>query len=462
MAGEDELDWSGGATQESAVEYDKLAHGFLELQVLSKEQQEFRLPFIHQEILLAEVAPAAFPNGFAWKAVLQGESVRLLDPDSDESRALAIGSMVELGGARIRLLDARRPPVGTLQGLSPPYVGRVWNLTDQQTWLGRKGKRLNHIEINHPTVSRTHATFLPDNQGTIEMLAESGGAATVVNGQGLQAGEKARLQHGTLICCGEMMFRFAVPVHSEQAESLLKMKTLGTFQVSLGGEQFAGEFRNDKAQHLLAALAVRWGEPCSVDWLLAQFWPDSATARGRKNLGYTLGQIREYFRIKDTDDDDLLLRSPSHVQINPQRLEEHDYTEIKKITETRQALSSRSTLERAIQLYGGPFLPDCYDDWAAVARQSLNRDFTETLMRSAAFFLEQGDFETLRIAVEKLLKLDPLNEKAASLLMEGALTAAKPEVAVSVYEQLKKDLAQDELEPSTEIMKIYYRASLGL
>ena len=119
-------------------------------------------------------------------------------------------------------------------------------------------------------------------------------------------------------------------------------------------------------------------------------------------------------------------------------------------------------MERAIQLCGGPFLPDCYDDWAAVARQSLNRDFTETLMRSAAFFLEQGDFDTLRVAVEKLLKLDPLNEEAASLLMEGALSAAKPEVAVAVYEQLKKNLAQDELEPSTEIMKIYYRASLGL
>lgn len=453
----DELDWSGGATQESAVEYDQLAHGFLELQILSREQQEFRLPFMHRELVLGELVPGVFSPGFAWRAVLQGEDVYLIG--GEESRPLAVGSMQELEGARIRLLDARRPPVGTLQGLSSPYVGRVWNLTDQQTWLGRKGKRLNHIEINHPTVSRTHATFLPDNQGNVEVLAES---ATVVNGQTLEAGQKARLQHGTLVCCGEMMFRFAVPVHSEQAESLLKVHTLGTFKVSLGGAQFAGEFRNDKAQHLLAALSVNWGEPCSVEWLLAQFWPDCSTVRGRKNLGYTLGQIREYFRIKDTEQDDLILRSTSHVQLNPQRLEEHDYTEIKKITKTQQALSSRSTLERAIQLYAGPFLPDCYDDWASVARLSLEREFIETLLRSAAFFQEQNDFESLTIAVDKLLQLEPGNEEAAGILMEGALTAAKPEVAIATYETLQKSLAADELEPSTEIMKLYYRASMGI
>lgn len=460
MSGDPELDLSGGATAEAVVDFNELAHSYLELQVLSAEQQEFRLPFIHAQIDLAEAAPAAFPNGCSWIAQLKGEEVELVHRADGSKRPLVVGSSIDLEGARVWLLDARRPPVGTLLGLSAPYVGRVWNLTNQQTWLGRKGKRLNHIEVNHSTVSRTHLTFLPDHQGQVELLAESG--STVVNGQSVEAGEKVRLQHGALIGCGEQLFRFSVPVHSEFSSSLLKMKTLGTFSVILGGQQYAAEIKNDKAQFLLAALAVSWGEPRSVEWLLAQFWPEAATARGRKNLSYTLVQLRENLGIKDTEDDDLFIRTASTVQLNPERLDDHDYVELSRLTRTKHALTSRAVLERVILLYGGQFMPNCYDDWAESVRHTLDSNFTDTLMASAQYFLDQGDFSTLQLATGKLLALDPLNEDAAGLQMEGALMAAKPEIAISTYEQLVKDLKADGLEPSTEVLKIYYKANLGL
>lgn len=459
MSGDFELDLSGGATAEASVVFTDVAHSFLELQILSAEQQEFRIPFIQSEVVLSQAAPAAFEVTCPWVARLKGEEVHLFHRDDGTVRPMVVGSSFEVEQARVWLLDARRPPVGTLQGLSVPYVGRAWNLTSQQTWLGRKGKRLNHIEVNHPTVSRTHLTFLPDHQGQVELLAESG--ATVVNGIPVAAKEKVRLQHGALVGCGEMLFRFSVPVHSEHAVSLLKMKTLGTFSVGLGGRQFAPEIKNDKAQFLLAALAVAWGEPRSVEWLLAQFWPEVTLARGRKNLSYTLVQLRENLGIKDTEHDDLIIRSGSSVQLNPERLDEHDYVELSRLTKTKQALTSRSVLDRVITLYGGQFMPSCYDDWAEVVRHTLDRDFTETLMVSSRYFLEQADLSNLRLATGKLLELDPTNEEAAGLLMEGALKAAHPDLAIATYETLEKELRSEGLEPSTEVMKIYYKANLG-
>ncbi len=454
------LDLSGGATAETVGDFTALAHSFLELQVLSAEQQEFRLPFIHREIALAQAAPTAFSPDCPWVARLKGEEVSLHNREDGSQRPLTVGTSFEYDASRIWLLDARCPPVGTLLGLSSPYVGRVWNLTSQQTWLGRKGKRLNHIEVNHPTISRTHLTFLPDEQGQVELLAESG--TTVVNGQRVAAKGKLRLQHGALVGCGELLFRFSVPVRSEHAASLLKMKTLGTFSVLYGGRQFASEIKNEKAQFLFAALAVTWGDPRSVDWLLAQFWPEVPVARGRKNLSYTLVQLRENLGIKDSEDDNLFIRSTCTVQLNPERLEDHDFCELNRLTKTKQALTSRSVLERVLLLHGGRFLPACYDDWAEEVRHVLERDFSETLMATARYFLEKNDFSTLCLAAGKLLELDPLHEEAATLRMEGALQASRPELAVATYDNLQRELRSEGLEPSTAAMKLYYRAKLGL
>ena len=454
-----DFDLSGGATTEAQGEHIEPASPYLELQIVSANQQELRLPFLYPRIDFAKSAPQVFPQGAGWEARLVGDSVELVHEDGNR-QPLEVGSCFELEGVRVWLLDARRPAVGTLEGLTPPYVGKVWNLTNQQSWLGRKGKRLNHVEVNHSTVSRTHATFLPDRQGRIELLAESSGAPTAVNGKTIEAGQKMRLANGALIGCGELLFRFKASTETGSAESLLSINTLGTFQVKLGATDHAPNIGNEKAQFLLAALAVKWGEPRSVDWILSQFWPEVTTSRGRKNLSYTLVQLRENLGIKGTEQDNLFIRASSNVQLNPDRLADHDYIELVRLTEGRKPLTSKPILERAIRLYSGHFMPNCYDEWAEVVRQSLEADFTQTLLNTAQNSIQ--DFETVELATDKLRSLDPLNEEAVGLFMEACLHAAQPTRAVEAYEDLVKALNAEGLEPTTEVMKIYYKATLGL
>lgn len=461
MSGQSEFDLSGGATEEAKVEYIEPANAYLELQILSRDQQELRLPFLYPTIDFAKSAARVFPEGEGWKAVLKGERVELIHAE-EEKRPLEVGQCFELEGARVWLIDARRPPVGTLQGMSPPYVGKVWNLTSQQTWLGRKGKRLNHVEVNHSTVSRTHATFLPDRQGRIELLAESAGAPTTVNGKAVEAGHKVRLGNGALIGCGEQLFRFNASSESAATESLLSINTMGTFQVKLGGTDYAPAIGNEKAQFLLAALAVKWGEPYSVDWVLSQFWPEASDTRGKKNLSYTLVQLRENLEIKGTEQDNLFLRVSSNIQLNPDRLADHDYNELKRLTQSKDALTSRSLLERVIRLYAGHFMPNCYDEWAEVIRQSLESDFVQTLLKTATHFMEKGEHDLVELATSKLTQLDPLHEEAVGLFMQSCLKAAQPARAIEAYETLDKALKAEGLEPSTDVMKIYYKANLGL
>lgn len=459
---EAEFDISGGATDNVQIDYVEPAHAYLELQIVSPGQQEFRLPFLQQEIDLADQAAPAFSNGTSWVARLHGENVELVHKATAEKRPLIVGDNIQLDGAHLWLLDVRRPPLGTLHGVSAPFTGKVWNLTNQQTWVGRKGKRLNHIELNDSTISRTHATFIPDRHGHIELLAESAGAPTSVNGQPVETGQTERLSHGALIGFGKLMFRLSLASEHSSVGSMLTMNTLGTFQVKLGGDNLGAEIRNEKAQFLLAALAVKWGEPQSVDWLLAQFWPEVTQSRGRKNLSYTLVQLKENLRLEENEECPLFLRTTSSVQLNPDRLDAHDLVEVQRLTQRRQPITSRSALERLNSLYGGRFLPSCYDEWAEIVRQTLEVDFSTTLLRTAEYYLERGELEDLQIAAGKLLELDPQNEEAVRLVMEGALKTAQPEVAVQAYRSLEKSLKVDGLEPDTELVKLYYRANLGI
>lgn len=455
-------EFTGDATENVQIDHVEPAHNYLELQVLREGQQEFRFPFIHSVIDFSQDTSGAFGPETAWSAELKDELVELVNSADGTRLSLIVNDSVEVDGARIWLLDVRTPPVGMLHGVTAPFAGRSWSIGSQQTWLGRQGKRLNHIELSHPTISRTHATFLPDKHGRVLLLAEASGAPTSVNGQEVKSGETQTLSNGDLLGFGKLHFRFSVPVDASSHEALLSLNTLGTFQAFMGGTRVVSDITNEKVEWMLAALALQWGEPRSVESLMTQFWPEHSTVRGRKNLSYTLRQLREYLNLDEENFESLLIRSTTSVRLNPERLESHDYNQVKSLTKGQEPITSRVALERLIALYRGTFLPTCYEDWAEVARQSLEVDFCKTLTRTAEYHAGKGNFEVMTLATDKLQEIDPLNEEAVRLYMEGALNATKPDLAIKAYDELAATLKAEGLEPETETMKVYYKANLGL
>lgn len=195
-------------TEATDVEQLHLAHAYLELQVLRGGLREYRFPFYESEMDLSGVAAEAFPDGVAWKAKLQDDGVLLIHAEG-ERRRLAVGEKTILEGQTVWLVDARKPPIGSLEAITQPFAGQVWHLRNHQTWLGRYGKRLNHIELDHPAVSRTQATFVPDGEGGIAILAESPASPTTVNGRVLPPGETITLKNGDLLSFGPLKFRFS-------------------------------------------------------------------------------------------------------------------------------------------------------------------------------------------------------------------------------------------------------------
>ena len=450
------------ATENVEVSGLELAHNHLELRIVQEGRREFRVPFFEAEMRLSEQVPALF-EGLPWRVKLEDERALLYSDEKNPEHLLAPGDSAIVEGSRVWLVDVRRPPLAELEGTTPRFVGRVWQVKDSQCWVGRAGKRLNHIELNHATVSRTHATFLPEEGGRVSLLPEASASPTTVNGEVVPAGEKVELGNGDLLGFGKMMFRFTCRQAAEPEANRLFVQTLEGFKVSLGNEGGPPvEIKNEKAGWLLAILACNWGDPVAVEPLLERFWPDVTGTRGRKNLSYSLGQLKEAFKDLPLEFSELLIRTPTVLTLERRFLGEHDFLEVKKLVEGGKAITSESMLRRLLKLYTGPFLPVCYEDWAERIRATLHNEVLKTLKASARYFLSEGSHQATVLAAEKCLKLEPHNEEAAELLMESYLIQAKPEKAVNVYQRMERTLKRDSLEPSVGLVKLFHRARLGL
>ncbi len=437
------------------------AGAHLELQILKEGGSEYRFPFLASEIVLAEHAKLAFPQGSAWIARLSHGSVSLSNTETGEIHRLVPGAALDLDDTKIRLVDTRQAPIGRLEGLSETFTGRNWSIDAQQTWLGRRGKRFNHVEINHPSVSRTHASFLPDQHGRVTLVAESAGSAVSINGVALDSGGTARLRNGDLLTFGRLQFRF----HSREesrAGSLLNVNSLGTFQVALGMPADTGvQITTKKARWLLAALASGWGSPKPVETLLEWLWPDLVVERARRNMSNVIGRIRDELGCPSEEFEGLLIRTPSTLGLNPQRLGVHDYQEARKLTQSRAAITSVAGVDRLIRLYRGPYLPTCLEDWAHARRQSLELDVLGTLQASARYFRADSNFEVVSRIAEKCLELDNFSDEAAVTLMEAYLETGRPERALRLYNDFSRILRLEGLEPSTEMIRLQLQATMG-
>lgn len=436
----------GDVTEQVQAHNEKPANAYLELQLIHHGLGEFRIPFITAEIDLSEMLAEAFPSSERWLAKLDGDGVSLEEVNLGLIHQLAVGDRVESGTNSFFLVDTRRPPVATLEGLSEPYIGRSWHIRLQKTFLGRAGKRINHIELSHPTVSRTHITFLPDSNGSVSLLNETKQSATTVNGNEVPEGKQCRLNHGDLLAVGELLFRFSSTGGLRDEGSVLSLTTLGTFLVELGAtSNLESKIKQKKALWLLALLGTKWGKPVSVESIIDKLWPDVVVLRGRKNLSALLAHLQSAFGLDDEAFQELILRTPTSLQLNPSRLGSHDFTEVEKLTQGGEALTSEVALDRLLGLYQGSFLPGCYDDWAETMRQDLEAGLVDVLNSTARRASDTGHYELVEKSCSRLLRIDPCDEDAAELWAQSARASGREDKALQIENDLQQAFDSDDV-----------------
>lgn len=138
---------------------------------------------------------------------------------------------------------------------------------------------------------------------------------------------------------------------------MLQLRLLGDFAVE-GNTLHIRRLRAQKYAHLLAYLAVKPQQAHPREVLVDLFWPGRELEDGRVCLRTALSSLRRQLEMPD-----LFMDGPrDSVRINATRIQ----TDVSRFEE---AVAKKDA--RAFDLYGGEFLPGCYDEWAQDERNRL-------------------------------------------------------------------------------------------
>ena len=173
----------------------------------------------------------------------------------------------------------------------------------------------------------------------------------------------------------------------------------GGLQVTRNGTPIAG-FRTRKAGLLLAYLALTAGQQHAREVLAERFWTDCPPETARHNLRMALSHLRaalgEQFPLR-ADRQTVCLPAEA-VTTDVARFEQA----LHRIPHRHDAELVQS-LETAISLYTGAFLPDCYDDWAIARQQALEEAFVQAACQLIDALTARGDREQARAVAHQAL-----------------------------------------------------------
>ncbi|MFN8606707.1 MAG: BTAD domain-containing putative transcriptional regulator [Vulcanimicrobiota bacterium] len=438
----------------------------LELHIREADGRLHIQPFSRREVLV--------PPGLTLQLV--GQEVRFKTAQPGEScykdgapvrrGLLEVGAFLEYGGTRVRLWDHGQPSA-YLKGCSAPYAGEIWPLGPGESTVGRPGRRQNTVRLDHPTISREHAVILGDERG-YHLLGQSSTSLVCVAGNKLNSGDRVTLADGDVIEFGELVLRFHSPQAASSGCDLVRVRSLGGFQVFIGGQVVADkDWKTQQIKWLFAHLAYLWGRPLALEAIVEELWPDFAPEKSRNNLNYTVSTLRQTIRARLPENQrslEVLLRSSTTLQLNPDILDQHDIVSLQRslrlVAQEKNPQLWERHAEKAVLDYTGPFLTDCYLDWVGPVRQALEVEVSECGRQLLEVRGQQENWTGILPVATHLLTCDPCCEWAGLYLMRALRHTGNPSQAVRVYEQLAQALQRqldcqpdDELQSEFELLR---------
>jgi TolB-like protein/DNA-binding SARP family transcriptional activator len=186
---------------------------------------------------------------------------------------------------------------------------------------------------------------------------------------------------------------------------------------------------------LLAVLAAAGDAGRSRDQLLLLFWPDSTQARARHSLEQLLYSIRSSI-------DENVFSSVNPVRLNPLVVQSD-------LTEFESALEEKD-LERAVDVYRGPFLDGFYlsespefEQWMDAERSRLERSYASALERLAETASTSGDHAAAVRWWRKLTETDAVSSRNATGLIRALMNAGDHAAALQYAERYEMVVAQE-------------------
>lgn len=246
----------------------------------------------------------------------------------------------------------------------------------------------------------------------------------------------------------------------------LEVFMLGGFRVARRGDVLADEvWRRRKARQLFKLLLTRRGRRLAKDEACELLWPESDPEAAAVNLRTTVYAIRRALAPPGVGEtSELLVIDRDSVALLPQARVWTDADALEQaLAQAREATDPLPLLREADALYAGDYLPDdLYEDWATERRESLKRSWSELQFWLAQLGEQQGDIEAAISALQRLLTVEPCDERAAAELMGLLGRRGRRAEALRVYQNLAQSLRNElQVEPSEALVELHRKLAAG-
>ena len=244
----------------------------------------------------------------------------------------------------------------------------------------------------------------------------------------------------------------------------LRIYTLGRFEAFIGDQRIDGAAWKGKQGPLILAYILSKNGSVGADTIIDAFWPDRYE-KGKRGLYNALSLYRRILKSEECENSDWVLRQGTQIFLNPER---DIWNDVSRSAELQQVILRQDDVQSVVvagrellRLFRGPYLENCYMDWAVAERNAVEKRFVESLTRASELALE-GD--ALQDALEFSLQVcnfDSCHQVGHILAMQAYGRLGRSEQAVRLYRDLERALKLEfEAEPSIEALKTFHEVQL--
>ncbi len=236
----------------------------------------------------------------------------------------------------------------------------------------------------------------------------------------------------------------------DKAETI-RIYLLGKFAVHIGDPPREVEVTSLRARWLLAYLALEGEQELSRSHLAGILWPEWPEARARRALNQTVWQIRRLLGP------DILISRSETLSLAP-----HVWVDVRAF---QKGITSgdEEHLRAAVSLYQGDLLPQCYEDWALIARERLREQYLDGMHNLVRMLKNKGDYQSALHYAREIVRIEPLREAEHREIIQLYLILNQPVQALRQYRTLQALLMEElGIEPSPETRALYETVQANL
>jgi predicted ATPase/DNA-binding SARP family transcriptional activator len=231
---------------------------------------------------------------------------------------------------------------------------------------------------------------------------------------------------------------------------------LGRFEVLRDGKKLQ-EWPRAAPRRLLKLLALEPTRGLPSERVAALLWPDDEAERVHQRLHHLVYLLRSVLdppgqgpSLIEVRNGVIRLASAERIWIDVAEFEEQLDSVLPDDQES-------GPLERALELYKGPLLPDdLAEEWQRVPRLQLEQRFLGAAYKLAGRFRALGMDEQAIASYKRLLKMSPTEERAHAELIEIYARAGRFVEAERQYSDCKQTLAREiGIGPSASTRTLY-------